>query len=174
MLQLTVREALTIEGLQDVKVLAGNAGLDRNVTCVNIMEVPDILQWVRGGELLLTTTYPLKDSRISLRELIPLLYDKGLAAIAIKPHRYLEEIPEEILQIADDLSFPVLELPLDASFVDVINAVLTRILNYQAELLIRSEEIHRRFTDVVLDGGGLAEIAGLLSGILSKPITILG
>src|SRR5947209_8672344 len=163
MTQLTVHEALTIDGLRNVRVLAGSGGLDRYVTCVNVMEVPDILQWVRGGELLLTTTYPLKDSRMSLRDLIPLLNDKGLAAIAIKPHRYLEEIPPEILEIADRLSFPVLELPPDASFVDLINAVLTRILNFQAELMMRSEEIHQRFTNVVLDGGGLSEIAGLLS-----------
>lgn len=172
MTQLTVREALTIDGLQSVKVLAGRAGLDRTITCVNIMEVPDILQWVRGGELLLTTTYPLKDSRVSLRELIPLLNEKGLAALAIKPHRYLEEIPGEILEVADSLSLPVLELSTDASFVDLINVVLTRILNFQAELLLRSEEIHKRFTSVVLEGGGLTEIADLLSSILDKPVTI--
>src|SRR5205807_3728024 len=112
MTQLTVRDALTINGLQNVKVLAGSAGLDRTITCVNIMEVPDILQWVRGGELLLTTTYPLKDSQISLRELVPLLNEKGLAALAIKPHRYLEEIPNEILAVADELALPVLELSL--------------------------------------------------------------
>src|SRR5437868_129150 len=148
MTQLTVRDALTINGLQNVRVLAGSAGLDRTITCVNIMEVPDILQWVRGGELLLTTTYPLKDSQVSLRDLVPLLNAKGLAALAIKPHRYLEEIPSEILEIADALSLPVLELPVDASFVDLINVVLTRILNFQAELLLRSEQIHQHFTSV--------------------------
>src|SRR5438552_2544935 len=120
MAQLTVREALTIDSLQDVKVLAGSEGLGRNITCVNVMEVPDILQWVRGGELLLTTTYPLKDAPLSLSDLIRVLNDKGLAAIAIKPHRYLDDIPDEILRIADELAFPVLELPHDASFVDLI------------------------------------------------------
>lgn len=174
MTQLTVREALTIDGLQSVRVRAGSAGLDRTITCVNIMEVPDILQWVRGGELLLTTTYPLKDSRVSLRELVPLLNEKGLAAIAIKPHRYLEEIPNEMLEIADEVSLPVLELGLDASFVDLINVVLTRILNYQAESLLRSEEIHQRFTSIVLEGGGLSEIASLLSSFLDKPVAIYG
>ena len=174
MTQLTVREALTIDGLQNVRVLAGSAGLDRTITCVNIMEVPDILQWVRGGELLLTTMYPLKDSRVSLRELVPLLNEKGLAAIAIKPHRYLEEIPDEMLEIADEVSLPVLELSFDASFVDLINVVLTRILNYQAESLLRSEEIHQRFTSVVLEDGGLSEIASLLASILDKPVAIYG
>jgi purine catabolism regulator len=172
MTELTVREALTLDGLRRVEVRAGRAGLDRTITCVNVMEVPDILQWVRGGELLLTTMYPLKDARLSPRELVPLLNDRGLAAIAIKPHRYLDEIPDEMLEAADAVALPVLELPSDASFVDLINVVLTRILNYQAETLLRSEEIHRRFTSVVLEGGGLAEIAGLLSNILDKPVAI--
>src|SRR5947209_19249067 len=112
MTQLTVHEALTIDGLRNVRVLAGSAGLDRHITCVNVMEVPDILQWVRGGELLLTTTYPLKDARVSLRDLMPRLNEQGMAAIAIKPHRYLAEVPVAILTLADELALPASELPL--------------------------------------------------------------
>src|SRR5690349_18398297 len=174
MQHLTVREALTVEGLQQARVLAGAAGLDREITFVNVMEVPDILDWVKRGELLLTTTYPLRDARSSLRDLIPRLNDKGLAGIAIKPQRYLDAVPPEILTLASELGFPVLELPPDTAFADIINALLTRILNYQAELLLRSEEIHTRFTGVMLSGGGLAQIAALLAGILQRAVSILG
>jgi purine catabolism regulator len=83
-------------------------------------------------------------------------------------------VPPEILALASELAFPVLELPPDTAFADVINALLTRILNYQAELLLRSEEIHTRFTGVMLNGGGLAEIAALLAGILQRAVSILG
>ncbi len=171
---LTVREALTMEGLRHARVLAGAGGLDRAITYVNVMEVPDIVDWVKRGELLLTTTYPLRDPHSSLPALIPRLNEKGLAGIAIKPQRYLEAVPPELLEIASDLAFPVLELPPDTAFADVINALLTRILNYQAELLLRSEETHQRFTEVMLEGGGLTEIAALLAEILARPVTILG
>ena len=85
MQHLTVREALTVEGLQHARVLAGAAGLDREITFVNVMEVPDILDWVKRGELLLTTTYPLRDARSSLRDLIPRLKAAGGQGIVAYP-----------------------------------------------------------------------------------------
>ena len=31
------------------------------ITCVNIMEVPDVVKWLRGGELLLTSGFAFRD-----------------------------------------------------------------------------------------------------------------
>ncbi len=49
-----VRSLLGISSLRGASVLAGAAGLDREVRRVNVMEVPDILPWVKPHELLLT------------------------------------------------------------------------------------------------------------------------
>ena len=57
---ITVREVLELPALAGVRVLGGNAGLGRVVARVNVMEVPDILPWVKPDELLLTTGYPLR------------------------------------------------------------------------------------------------------------------
>src|SRR5437764_8199824 len=62
----TVNDALQISWLREAQVRAGAAGLTRPVTSVNVMEVPDILPWVRPHELLLTTLYPLRDVPNSL------------------------------------------------------------------------------------------------------------
>ena len=75
------------------RVLAGASGLDRIVTRLNVMEVPDILPWVKPHELLLTTGYPLRDDPDALVALVGELDDRGLAALAIKLHRYLDEVP---------------------------------------------------------------------------------
>ncbi len=77
---LTLREAMKlVEPLKKSKVLAGDQGLDNAVQSVNVMEVPDILEWVRPGELLVTTMYPLRDDAAALKTLVPQLADKGLA-----------------------------------------------------------------------------------------------
>ncbi len=61
---LTVREALTIaEPLRRAKVVAGEQGLDNVIQSVNVMEVPNILDWVHPGELLVTTRYPPATTR---------------------------------------------------------------------------------------------------------------
>src|SRR5437764_7627898 len=132
-----LRDALNLPALDGARVLAGATGLGRTVRYVNVMEVPDILDWVKPDELLLTTTYPLRDDRAALAELVPRLAQKGLAGLAVKPARYIDEVPRPMLEAADQLSFPLLELPSRTALADIINAVLGLILNQQALRLAR-------------------------------------
>ncbi|MHB1134266.1 MAG: PucR family transcriptional regulator [Chloroflexota bacterium] len=168
-----LQEVLSLEPLRRARVVAGAKGLRKLVRYVNVMEVPDILAWVKPDELLLTTTYPLRDERAALDELVPNLAAKGLAGLAIKPARYLEAIPQPMLEAAERLDFPLLELPLDVSFNDVINSVLAVILNEQALRLERSAAIHERFTSIVLSGGGLREIVRALAELIGCPTAIV-
>jgi purine catabolism regulator len=169
----TLREALKLAPLQRARVVAGAAGLDRLVSQINVMEVPDILPWVKPGQLLLTTAYPLRDERAALSALVPGLAERGLAGFAIKPTRYIEAIPPMMVEAAERLAFPLIELPPEASFDEVINAVLGSILNAQAVRLERAAAIHDQFTRIVLSGGGLREIAQTLTDLIERPAAIL-
>ena len=55
---LSVGEVLGVSTLNGARLIAGRAGLERIVQRLNVMEVPDILSWVKPNELLLTTGYP--------------------------------------------------------------------------------------------------------------------
>lgn len=170
---ISISRALHLAPLQHAKVLAGATGLERRVRHVNVMEVPDILPWVQPDELLLTTAYPLRDDRAALGALVPHLAAKGLAGIAIKPDRYLDEIPVAMLSAADACGFPLIELPPESSFNDIISAVLSVILNEQTLRLQRAAEIHDRFTRIVLGGGGLREIALTLAELIERQVLIV-
>lgn len=170
---ITLARALTLAPLRLAKVVAGSDGLERRVRHINVMEVPDILPWVQAEELLLTTAYPLRDDRAALAHLVPDLAGKGLAGIAIKPDRYLEGIPAAVLAAADACAFPVIELPPDSSFNEIISSVLSVILNEQSLRLQRAAQIHDRFTRIVLSGGGLREIALTLEELVGRPALIV-
>jgi purine catabolism regulator len=168
----TVREVLGLAALRGARVVAGQSGLERPVRQVNVMEVPDILSWVKPDELLLTTAYPLRDDRAALGELIPNLAARGLAGMAIKPARYIDSIPTAMAEAADRLSFPLIELPPDAVLGEIINSVLSAVLNDQALRLQRAASLHDRFTGIVLSGGGLREIAEALSSSIGRQVLI--
>jgi purine catabolism regulator len=136
------------------------------------MEVPDILPWVKPHELLLTTGYPLRDDPDALVRLIGELDDRGLAALAIKLHRYFDEVPADLLAEADRRGFPIIEFPQDVGFDDVLNEVIGTLLNRQAALAARSEEVHRALVSVVLDGGDLDDLAAELATILGGPVLV--
>jgi purine catabolism regulator len=169
----SLREALELPALQGARVLAGQNGLHRIVRYVNVMEVPDILDWVKPDELLLTTAYPLREDPEALARLVPNLVEHGLAAMAIKPTRYIASIPEAMVAAADRLDFPLIELPPPASFNEIIGSVLGVILDAQSVRLRRAAEIHERFTNIVLSGGGLRPIAEALAASIAMPIAIL-
>jgi PucR family transcriptional regulator, purine catabolism regulatory protein len=171
-LGLRVREVLGATSLAGARVLAGASGLDRVVQRLNVMEVPDILPWVKPHELLLTTGYPLRHNPGALVDLVTELDVRGLAALAIKLHRYLDELPAEMLAEADRRGFPIIEFPDGVGFDDVLNEVLSDMLNRQAAVLARSEEVHRALVSVVLDGGGLDDLTAELARILGGPVLV--
>lgn len=172
-MQLTISEALSMEPLNRAKLLAGEGGLDNVITSVNVMEVPDILDYINEGELLVTTMYPLKDDKAGIESLIISLHNKKLAGLAIKPHRYIGDIPKQMIDDANQLNFPLIELPPEISFVTIIHPLLSRILDLKTNELIQSQEIHRQFLDIVLNGGGFNEIANSLTKLIHLPITIV-
>src|SRR5690606_22134840 len=144
--------------------------LDRVVQRLNVMEVPDILAWVKPHELLLTTGYPLRNTPQSLGRLVADLDERGLAALAIKLGRYLEGLPAEMIEQADRLGFPLIVLPNDVGFDDILNQVLTDILNRQAAILARGEEVHRALVQIVLGGGGLQEVTDEVASLLDAAV----
>jgi purine catabolism regulator len=151
---------------------AGEAGLDRVVRRINVMEVPDILPWVKPHELLLTTGYPLRHAPETLADLVRELDERGLAAMAVKLHRYLDELPRSMLDEADRRGFPVIEIPAGVGFDDVMHEVLSDLLNRQAAVLARSEEVHRALVSVVLEGGGLEDLTAELARILGGAVMV--
>jgi purine catabolism regulator len=166
-------ELLKIPTLAHARVVGGHDGLRRPVRGVNVMEVPDILDWVKPDELLLTTAYPLRDDPVALDALIPRLAERGLAGIALKPGRYLKAVPASMIEAADLHGFALIELPPEASFNEIINSVLTVILDVQAARLQRSAAIHDRFTSIALSGGGLRQIAEALADLIGRPVAIV-
>src|SRR5664279_754034 len=132
---LTVADVLASSVLKGSVVLAGQAGLHRAVEGLNIMEVPDILPWVKPGELLLTTGYPLREAPESLAGLVADLDSRGLAALGVKLGRYLDAFPPAMLAEADRLGFPVIGVPADVAWDDVLEQVLSNLLDQQASAL---------------------------------------
>jgi len=170
---LTVREVMTLGPLRGTYVLAGDTGIDRLVSGVNVMEVPDIEPYIKPGELLLTTAYPVRERPERLVDLLRLLHSRGLAALAIKPLRYLDRLPAQFADLADELAFPVLVVPGDTSFNDVIAAVLAVVLAEHDAEPAHDEVIRERLTGIALAGGGLEEIARTLAGALDRTVQVV-
>ncbi len=161
-----VRDLLKAPAFSGVRVVAGMTGLDNIVSRANIMEVPDILDWVKPEELLLTTGYPLREVPDGMAKLVGALADAKVAALGVKLHRYLAELPTDMLGEADRHSLPVLLLPDGVAFDDLLDATLSEVLHHRSTMLEQTETVYRALVSIVLEGGGLGELVNALHGFV--------
>jgi purine catabolism regulator len=170
---LVCRDLLMMPHLAGATVLAGEKGLDTSVIRVNVMEVPDVIDWVRPGEFLISTGYPFRDQPEAFTELIPQLVEKGVAALGIKTKRFLNEIPRGVLEVAEQYHFPIIELPPGTVFSEVVREVMERILVHEAAQLSLLQRRFQRLSELLLEGKGMEDLLGRLENELANPILLL-
>lgn len=83
-MQLTVKEALQVYPLSEAKLVAGGEGTSRMMKSVNVMDAPDIADWIKSGEMLFTTAFIMKDSETDALRLMRRLNERGCAGLGIK------------------------------------------------------------------------------------------
>ena len=168
----TVREATTFGGFQEATLVGGRHGLDRQIEWVRVMETPETPRRLRPGELLLTTGFPVKDDTDAQIELVDSVAQSGGSGLVVKLGRYIDGVPPEMIDEAERLALPLFTIDQDVPWSDLMEPLLERIINAEHWRLKRSLDIHRRFTDLVLDGKGVNEICRTLSDLLDSGVAV--
>ena len=96
---LDVKKALTIAPLTRSRVVAGHDGLDRLIKNITIMEVPDLLQWLKGNDFVITSLFCIKDNPQAQVKLVEDMARFDCAALAIKSDRYVKTLPAGMIDL---------------------------------------------------------------------------
>jgi purine catabolism regulator len=168
---ISVRDLLSLEPLSRVRVVAGAAGLDREVRWVHIW--PEILPWIHGGELLLTTAYSWPAEPREQRRIVRELEQTRVAAVLFAAGRFFPRVPRAVLDAARRASLPVLEAPFDVSFSELTEVINQEIIRRQYEVIERSDWIHTRLTSVALEATELGDICRALAELIAKPVLVV-
>jgi len=115
--------------------------LNRIVSYVDILEVPDIAKWLRGEVLLLTTGYAIKDDPDKQEKLIIELAQHNASGIIIKLNRFLDSIPNRMIKKANELELPIIQMPSDIPYIEVTHPLLKEILLKQNKERWTSEKL---------------------------------
>ncbi len=166
---ITVEEVLSL--VADVRLLAGTEGVKRLVRSVGVMETPDVFPMIKPGELILSAMFAVKDDHEAQVALIPELHRRGAAGLALKK-RYIGELPPAMVEQANRLAFPLLELKVETAFSDVMLPVFSQIVNRQASVLAHQQNAHKAVMKAVLEGRGLPKLATTLAELVCNPVVI--
>ncbi len=119
---ITVRDLVDSPDLA-VRVLAGAAGLDRQVTWAHVCELPDPTEWLSESELLMTVGYTVPESAPAQGAYIERLAEAGLSGLLIAERLYAPDLSPELVSAADRCSFPVLLNAYEVPFTAIARTV---------------------------------------------------
>ena len=169
----TVADVLELDALRDAQVVAGQDGLSRVVTGVNIIEVPDVWQWLQGGEFLLSAAYAWRDEPERLVQLLTKLAEAEVSAVGFKLGRYVEALPRLVLDTADQLAVPVILLPADVAYRDVFEPLYRRLLARSDVETKPTRHVDRALVRFGLDDQSIEKVAGGLARQICKPVRVV-
>lgn len=157
--------------LREAEVVAGEENLQREITWVHMVDHPDIVNWVKPGELLLTTGYNWPNDAETSRRLVRDLSQVGLAGVVLAVPHFRDHFPEEAIDEARSVGFPLLELPWAVQFSEVTHEILAKIINFQAQIIERSEQLHRALTNAAVTASSLSDIAITLRKLVGREVS---
>ena len=149
----------------DIRLVAGEAGLDRPVRWVHISELADPTPWLSGGELLLTTGMNLTDPAAQ-RAFIERLAGHDLAGLGLGVGFAHPETPDGLREAAAELGFPLFEVPYDTPFIAITEKAFSHLVNEQYAVLQRALSAHERLERIVLSEQGLEGVTAALAELI--------
>jgi PucR family transcriptional regulator, purine catabolism regulatory protein len=154
-------------------VRAGSAGLQRRVRWIHSSEVMEIASLLRGGELLLTgggmlAAAPPPEQRRYVRQLA----ERNVAGVAIETGPSLPAVPAAVLDEAEALGFPVVELCRRIPFVDVAEAVNAELVDESVTRLRYGGELAHALSGILARGGDLRELLEVLGERTAVPVAL--
>lgn len=155
--------------------LAGSDGLNKNVRWIHTVEDKDILEFLRGGELVFTTGIVLKNNGyFDFVHTASALIDKKAAGWVINIGPYIKKIPDELIDFCNKNKFPLFTLPWKEKLVD-ITYDLTHIIMKNDE---KVSSLSKNFSNVIYRNGDLSrsiedlEREGFMSNAIYKVLYI--
>ena len=155
----------------DIRLVAGEAGLGHAVRWVHISELEDPTPWLTGGELLLTTGMRLEGAE-EQREFVARLAAHGLAGLGLGLGFAHETVPDALREAAEELGFPLLEVPYEVPFIAVTEKAASHLVNEHYAVLQRALAAHERLERIVLSEHGLDGVVEALSALIAGPALI--
>lgn len=169
---MNTRELLQLKKLAPLHLVAGRVS-DQPISAVTMMDAPDIIPFLHPYDLIITTAYHLQNNSDYFMELIHAMAKVNCAGIGVKMNRFLTEIPESVLALANDYGLPFFKLPEHLSLGEMNYTITEHILMSETKALTRAMDVQRTLTDMIVKGHGIPRILRELESILHYKVHVI-
>ncbi|MED5018864.1 PucR family transcriptional regulator ligand-binding domain-containing protein [Paenibacillus chibensis] len=147
---LYVKDVLQRPVFQRARLIAGAGGTGRKVGWVHILEIANVAPFVTKNDLILTTGLWLRHYEQQRLSYMQQLIRQEAAGLCVELGTSIENIPGEILELADASDFPLIVFEQPVRFVEITQDIHGLLINQQHQMLKDLEAFSRRLQQITL------------------------
>ena len=129
----TIKELLDSNQFPKMDLISDNSGIDREIKAIRIIEVSDMERYLTGGELLLTSLKAYEDtSEQEFQQHLEAFIKLQVSGFIVKRIQQTEQQKRQfalLMQYSKKYHLPVMEIPQDFYYWDIIKYVLVQIFD---------------------------------------------
>lgn len=123
------KELMNIPSFKNIYLVAGEAGLDRKVSWVYILQTPSLEDWVHGGELMFVL------NNKNLYKILEEAVSHQLAGVVVlKSEQNESNLNEEIIEYANKEKMPLFEMDYHIRLLDITRDISNYIIQKQKKI----------------------------------------
>ena len=109
-----------------MELIGGKQGWSNSISWLLMLEDVHVTKHFAGKELAVTTGIGFTSTE-KMRELVQALLDSHAAGLIVNTGGYIDEVPQEIIQLCDDNDFPLLTVPWEIIMAEMIKDITARV-----------------------------------------------
>ena len=170
---ITVKDILQRKHFENIEVIAGIEGLNRLVKWVHVVEVTNIRNLLNGNELILSTGVAWNEKKEHFVSLLEQLIDSEAAGLCIEIGTYTSLIPQEIIDIANSVQFPIILFHQEVPFVEITQDIHSLLINHQYQIISDLEKYSQALNKKLLTIEHYSEILKFIQQYLQVQVMIV-
>jgi purine catabolism regulator len=172
-MQFTMKDVLDIDILLPAKIRTAAYKLDKiPVEWISVMEYP-VDNYIRKNEFVLSTGVGCNEDKNIFLNFVRDVFESGASGLAIALGRYVNEVPQEIIEFAEVHEFPIIELPWNIRFSDITHMVMGKLHHWQRSAVDQSEALQKELLHLFLRDGTLSEAAKVVWQEVGIPVAVV-
>ncbi|RIV21962.1 PucR family transcriptional regulator [Alicyclobacillaceae bacterium I2511] len=129
--EVLVEDVLQRKVFRGSQVVAGHGGLIFPMHWIHILEVSEVSHMLDGGEMVLTTGAGFYGDEQKFLSYVTQLIDVHAAALCIELGSFVKEVPQSVVELANQHNFPIIIFPHQVRFVDITQDIHTYLVQHR-------------------------------------------
>ncbi len=159
-------------GLHDIVCVAGQEHLSNHISGVNVIDNCDVLRWTAMDEIIITSGFCFKDDENAQVQIIKNLKQARCSCLGVKVNRFFERLPQCMIDAANEVGLPLVEIPYYYRFTEIVTLVDRAISADAANKETFAPDIFRRLTELYNSDPDIKALISALSEALGEIVIL--